>query len=35
MKRKYKTEKEKEKDVAFEELAATGKPMVEGDLFEK
>jgi hypothetical protein len=35
MKRKYKTKKEKEKDVAFEELAAIGKPMVEVDLFEE
>lgn len=35
MKRKYKTKKEKEKYVAFEELAAIGKPMVEGDLFEE
>jgi hypothetical protein len=35
MKRKYKTKMEKEKDVTFEELAAIGKPMVEGHLLEE
>ncbi len=35
MKRKYKTKKEKEKYVTFEELTAIGKPMVEGDMFEE